>query len=135
MSAIIKKQYETAKELLKAVERNSKFYETFGRTQKDFDYFYNSVTSLLTIVGDVYVCGQVGQAQRESGVSIMDNCRQKFAAYEAELKTLGLIGKTWEQILADVEPTEPVEIIEYTEEQKAQMWYEHQKQFDYDTQF
>ena len=91
MSAIIKKQYETAKELLKAVERNSKFYETFGRTQKDFDYFYNSVTSLLTIVGDVYVCGQVGQAQRESGVSIMDNCRQKFAAYEAELKTLGLI--------------------------------------------
>lgn len=91
MSAIIKKQYETAKELLKAVERNSKFYETFGRTQKDFDYFYNSVTSLLTIVGDVYVCGQVGQAQRESGVSIMDNCRQKFAAYEAELKALGLI--------------------------------------------
>lgn len=91
MSAIIKKQYETAKELLKAVERNSKFYETFGRTQKDFDYFYNSVTSLLTIVGDVYVCGQVGQAQRESGLSIMDNCRQKFAAYEAELKALGLI--------------------------------------------
>lgn len=135
MSTIIKKQYETAKELLKAVERNSKFYETFGRTQKDFDYFYNSVTSLLTILGDVYVCGQVGQSQRESGLSIMDNCKQKFAAYEAELVQAGLIGKTWEQILADVEPTEPVQTIEYSAEQEAQMWYEYQKQFDHDTQF
>jgi len=135
MSTIIKKQYETAKELLKAVERNCRYYETCGRTQKDFDYFYNSVTSLLTILGDVYVCGQVGQAQRESGVSIMDNCKQKFAAYEAELKAAGLIGQTWEEILADVEPTEPAEEIEYTEEQKAQMWYEHQKQMDYDPQF
>ena len=58
-----------------------------------------------------------------------------FAAYEAELKAAGLIGQTWEEILADVEPTEPAEQIEYTEEQKAQMWYEHQKQMDYDPQF
>lgn len=135
MSTIIQKQYETAKELLKAVERNCKYYEICGRTQKDFDYFYNSVTSLLTILGDVYVCGKVGQAERESGVSIMDNCTQKFAAYEAELMQAGLIPSLWEQILADVEPTEPAEQIEYTEEQKAQMWYEHQKQMDYDPQF
>ncbi len=135
MSTIIQKQYETAKELLKAVERNFKYYEICGRTQKDFDYFYNSVTSLLTILGDVYVCGQVGQAEREIGVSIMDNCKQKFAAYEAELMQAGLIPSKWEQILADVEPTEPAEQIEYTAEQEAQMWHEHQKQMDYDPQF
>jgi hypothetical protein len=135
MTTIIQKQYETAKELLKAVERNCKYYEIFGRTQKDFDYFYNSVTSLLTILGDVYVCGQVGQAERESGVSIMDNCKQKFAAYEAELMQAGLIPSKWEQILADVEPTEPAVQIKYTEEQEAQMWHEHMKQMDYDPQF
>ena len=65
----------------------------------------------------------------------MDNCKQKFAAYEAELMQAGLIGQTWEEILADVEQSEPAEEIEYTEEQKAQMWYEHQKQIDYDPQF
>jgi hypothetical protein len=137
MSTIIQKQYETAKELLKAVERNFKYYEICGRTQKDFDYFYNSVTSLLTILGDVYVCGQVGQAERESGVSIMDNCKQKFAAYEAELMQAGLIPSKWEQILADIDDAivSIKQHTEYTEDQKAQMWYEHQKQIDYDPQF
>lgn len=126
MSAIIKKQYETAKELLKAVERNSKFYETFGRTQKDFDYFYNSVTSLLTIVGDVYVCGQVGQAQRESGVSIMDNCRQKFAAYEAELKVLGLIDNKPKMKNEDLYTLERMERMQ---EEKDAMYFE--RGYDY----
>jgi len=126
MSAIIKKQYETAKELLKAVERNSKFYETFGRTQKDFDYFYNSVTSLLTIVGDVYVCGQVGQAQRESGLSIMDNCRQKFAAYEAELKALGLIDNKPKMKNEDLYTLERMERMQ---EEKDAMYFE--RGYDY----
>lgn len=91
MSTIIKKQYETAKELLKAVEFNFRSYEICGRTQKDFDYFYDMATSLFTIVGNIHIGMKVCQAQRESGVSIIDECRQKFAAYEAELKALGLI--------------------------------------------
>ena len=99
MSTIIKKQYETAKELLKAAEFNYNFYKTCDKTQEQFDKFYTIATSLLTIVGGVYVAGKVYQSTRDYNI------------------------------------TEPVEIIEYTEEQKAQMWYEHQKQMDYDPQF
>ena len=135
MSTIIQKQYETAKQILSAVEMNFRSYEICGRTQKDFDYFYDIATSLLTIVGNVHIGTKVCQAQRENGVSIIDECRQMFAAYEAELMQAGLIPSKWEQILADVEPTEPAETIEYTEEQEAQMWHEHQKQMDYDPQF
>lgn len=135
MSTIIKKQYETAKALLKSAEFNFNFYKTCGKTQQEFDNFYKIATSLLTIVGDVYVAGQVYQATRDYNIEIIDHCKQKFAAYEAELKAAGLIGQTWEEILADVEQSEPAEQIEYTEEQKAQMWYEHQKQMDYDPQF
>ena len=135
MSTIIQKQYETAKQILSAVEMNFRSYEICGRTQKDFDYFYDIATSLLTIVGNVHIGTKVCQAQRENGVSIIDECRQMFAAYEAELMQAGLIPSKWEQILADVEPTEPAETIEYTEEQEAQMWHEHMKQYDYDPQF
>ena len=135
MSTIIQKQYETAKQILSAVEMNFRSYEICGRTQKDFDYFYDIATSLLTIVGNVHIGTKVCQAQRENGVSIIDECRQMFAAYEAELMKAGLIPSKWEQILADVEPTEPSEAIEYSAEQEAQMWYEHMKQFDYDPQF
>jgi hypothetical protein len=135
MSTIIQKQYETAKQILSAVEMNFRSYEICGRTQKDFDYFYDIATSLLTIVGNVHIGTKVCQAQRENGVSIIDECRQMFAAYEAELMQAGLIPSKWEQILADVEPTDPAIEIEYSAEQEAQMWYEHMKQFDYDTQF
>jgi len=135
MSTIIKKQYETAKQLLKAVEFCCKYYETCGKTQKDFDYFYNNATSLLTILGHVHVGMSVMQGERASGLSIIDDCRQRFAAYEAELMQAGLIPSKWEQILADVEPIEPVIPPVYTEEQEAQMWYEHMKQMDYDPQF
>ena len=135
MSTIIQKQYETAKQILSAVEMNFRSYEICGRTQKDFDYFYDIATSLLTIVGNVHVGTKVCQAQRENGVSIIDECRQMFAAYETELMKAGLVPSKWEQILADVEPTEPAETIKYSAEQEAQMWHEHMKQFDYDTQF
>ena len=135
MSTIIQKQYETAKQILSAVEMNFRSYEICGRTQKDFDYFYDIATSLLTIVGNVHIGTKVCQAQRENGVSIIDECRQMFAAYEAELMKAGLVHSKWEQILADVEPTEPAETIKYSAEQEAQMWHEHMKQFDYDTQF
>lgn len=135
MSTIIQKQYETAKQILSAVEMNFRSYEICGRTQKDFDYFYDIATSLLTIVGNVHIGTKVCQAQRENGVSIIDECRQMFAAYEAELMKAGLVPSKWEQILADVEPTEPAETIKYSAEQEAQMWHEHMKQFDYDTQF
>jgi hypothetical protein len=37
MSTIIQKQYETAKQILSAVEMNFRSYEICDRTQKDFD--------------------------------------------------------------------------------------------------
>lgn len=135
MSTIIEKQYETAKQILKSAEFYFKYYKTCGQNQKDFDYFYHIATSLLTIVGGVIVGGQVHQAARDFNIEVIDHCRQMFAAYEAELIQAGLIPSKWEQILADVEPTEPVEVIEYTAQQETQMWHEHTKQFDYDTQF
>jgi len=136
MSTIIKKQYETAKELLKAADYNLYCYENIDRSDKNFERLFNTIISLLTITGGVQVgYSRVLLDERENGLSIVDNYRQKFAAYEAELKAAGLIGQTWEEILADVEQSEPAEQIEYTEEQKAQMWYEHQKQMDYDPQF
>ena len=95
MSTIIQKQYETAKQILSAVEMNFRSYEICGRTQKDFDYFYDIATSLLTIVGNVHIGTKVCQAQRENGVSIIDECRQMFAAYEAELMQAGLIPSKW----------------------------------------
>jgi GH35 family endo-1,4-beta-xylanase len=135
MSTIIQKQYETAKEILKSAEFNFNFYKTCGKTQEQFDYFYNIATSLLTIVGGVYVAGKVYQSTRDYNIEIIDHCRKMFAAYEAELMQAGLIPSKWEQILADVEPTEPAETIKYSADQEAQMWYEHQKQIDNDTQF
>ena len=135
MSTIIQKQYETAKEILKSAEFNFNFYKTCGKTQEQFDEFYTIATSLLTIVGGVYVAGKVYQSTRDYNIEIINHCRQMFAAYEAELMQAGLIPSKWEQILADVEPTEPAETIEYSVEQEAQMWYEHMKQFDYDPQF
>lgn len=135
MSTIIKKQYETAKQLLEVVERNYNLYELL-KQDRDWADFYNMATCLMTIVGGVTVYSvAVMQGQRASGLSIIDDCRQRFAAYEAELMQAGLIPSKWEQILADVEPIEPVIPPVYTEEQEAQMWYEHMKQMDYDPQF
>jgi hypothetical protein len=135
MSTIIQKQYETAKEILKSAEFNFNFYKTCGKSQQDFDHFYKIATSLLTIVGGVSVAGQVYQSTRDYNIEIIDHCRLMFAAYEAELMQAGLIPSKWEQILADVEPTEPAETIKYSAEQEVQMWYEHMKQYDYDTKF
>lgn len=135
MSTIIKKQYETAKQLLAVVERNYNLYELL-KQDRDWADFYNMATCLMTIVGGVTVYSvAVMQGQRASGLQIIDDCRQRFAAYEAELMQAGLIPSKWEQILADVEPIEPVIPPVYTEEQEAQMWYEHMKQMDYDPQF
>lgn len=136
MSTIIKTQYETAKQLLKAAEQNLRLYDLLN-DDKRWEDFYNMATSLLTIVGGVDAYSfSIVQKTRPAGVSIIDDCRQRFAAYESELIKAGLIPSVWEQILADVEQTEPVQQIEYTDEQKAQMWYEHQKQIqDYDPQF
>lgn len=91
MSAIIKKQYETAKQLLKSVENCFLAYEIFGLDQSWSD-FSNMSKYLLAIIDDVDVCQSVVfLPKREEGVTLIDNCRQKFAAYEAELKALGLI--------------------------------------------
>ena len=137
MSTIIQKQYETAKEILKSAEFNLNFYKTCDKTQEQFDKFYTIATSLLTIVGGVYVAGKVYQSTRDYNIEIIDHCRQMFAAYEAELMKAGLVPSKWEQILADIDDAivSIKQHTEYTEEQEAQMWYEHMKQFDYDPQF
>jgi hypothetical protein len=131
MSTIIQNQYETAKKLLALCEFNLKCVQAFN-TQKDFDRYYNNVTSLLTIVGDVCICSKVVQEVREEGVSMIEECRQRFAAYEAELMQAGLILSRWEQILSDVEPTEPADHIEYTDNEKCEMWAEYKSQNNYD---
>ena len=131
MSTIIQNQYETAKQLLALCEFNLKCVHSFN-TQKDFDKYYNNVTSLLTIVGDVCICSKVVQEVREKGVSMIEECRQRFAAYEAELMQAGLLLSRWEQILSDVEPTEPADHIEYTENEKCEMWAEYKSQNNYD---
>ena len=132
MSTIIQNQYETAKKLLALCEFNLKCWDTFGRTQKDFDSFYSNVTSLLTITGDVSVCSKVVQEVRKSRLSMIEDCRNRFAAYEAELMQAGIILSEWEQILADVEPTETAEAIEYTDNEKCEMWAEYKAQNNYD---
>lgn len=91
MSAIIKKQYETAKQLLKSVENCFTAYEVFGLDQNWSD-FVSMSKYLLTIIDNVEVYQSViFLSEREEGLTLIDNCRQKFAAYEAELKALGLI--------------------------------------------
>jgi hypothetical protein len=82
----------------------------------------------------------LSSSKRKWGIEIIDECRQMFAAYEAELMQAGLIPSKWEQILADIDDAivSIKQHTEYTEEQEAQMWYEHQKQMskdDYDPQF
>ena len=50
MITIIQNQYETAKELLALCEFNLKCVQAFN-AQKDFDIYYNNVSSLLTVTG------------------------------------------------------------------------------------
>jgi hypothetical protein len=131
MSTIIQNQYETAKQLLALCEFNLKCVQAFN-TQKDFDIFYNNVSSLLTIVGGVSVFSKVIQDVRGTRLSMIEDCRNRFAAYEAELMQAGLLLSRWEQILADVEPTEQADHIEYTENEKCEMWAEYKAQNNYD---
>jgi hypothetical protein len=134
MITIIQNQYETAKELLALCEFNLKCVQAFN-AQKDFDIYYNNVSSLLTIVGGVSVFSKVVHDVRGTRLSMIEECRQRFAAYEAELMKAGLILSRWEQILSDVEPTEPVQEIEYTENEKCEMWAEYitRNNYDYDS--
>jgi hypothetical protein len=134
MITIIQNQYETAKQLLALCEFNLKCVQAFN-AQKDFDIYYNNVSSLLTIVGGVSVFSKVVQDVRGTRLSMIEECRQRFAAYEAELMQAGLLLSRWEQILSDVEPTEPVQEIEYTENEKCEMWAEYitRNNYDYDS--
>ena len=136
MSTIIKEQHETAKKLLETAERNYNCYIILGSRTRDFDFFYNIAVSLFTIVGgvNVYSAG-VLRDSKDTGFTLIELCRNRFAAYEQELKKYGLLDLTFEEILEQrEEPAARAEPV-YTEEQKCQMWYEHQKQYDYDTQF
>ena len=131
MNTIIQKQYETAKQLLALCEFNLKCVQAFN-AQKDFDTYYNNVTSLLTIVGGVSIFSKAIQDVRGTRLSMIEECRQRFAAYEAELEQGGLIFSEWERILSDIEPTEPIHEIEYTDNQKCEMWAEYKAQNNYD---
>jgi len=118
MSAIIKKQYETAKQLLKSTENCFLAYELYGLDQSWSD-FVNMSKYLLTIIDNVDVYQSVVfLAKREEGLTLIDNCRQKFAAYEAELKALGLIDNKPKMKNEDVYSMQKIErIIEDEENQ------------------
>lgn len=136
MSTIIKKQYETAKILLENAERTYNYYILMGSRAKDFDPFYEVALSLFTIVGGVNVYNYgVMLKSNDTGLMLIELCRNRFADYEQELKKSGLLDLTFEELLEQREEPAAREEPVYTEEQKCQMWYEHQKQYDYDTQF
>jgi hypothetical protein len=136
MSTIIKEQHETAKKLLENAERTYNYYILMESRAKDFDPFYDAALSLFTIVGGVNVLSyRVMLKTNDTGLMLIELCRNRFAAYEQELKKYGLLDLTFEELLEQrEEPAARAEPV-YTEEQKCQMWYEHQKQYDYDTQF
>ena len=135
MSAIIKKQYQTAKQILSTLEvifeerkRNPNF-ENWKIFQEMYGYF-------KLIVGEV----QVGYYTvlpygLPENMDYIGHANKMFLRYEAELKASGLLDLTFEEILEQREEPAAREEPVYTEEQKCQMWYEHQKQYDYDTQF
>ena len=135
MSAIIKKQYQTAKQILSTLEviyverkRNPNF-ENWKIFQEMYNYF-------KVIVGEV----QVGYYTvlpygLPENMDYIGHANKMFLRYEAELKASGLLDLTFEEILEQREEPAARQEPVYTEEQKCQMWYEHQKQYDYDTQF
>jgi len=136
MSTIIKEQHETAKKLLENAERTYNYYILMENRAKDFDPFYDAALSLFTIVGGVNVLSyRVMLKTNDTGLMLIELCRNRFAAYEQELKKYGLLDLTFEEILEQREEPAVREEPVYTEDQKCQMWYEHQKQYDYDTQF
>lgn len=135
MSAIIKKQYQTAKQILSTLEvifeerKRYPNYENWKIFQDMYNYF-------KVIVGEV----QVGYYTvlpygLPENMDYIGHSKKMFLRYEAELKASGLLDLTFEEILEQREETAAREEPVYTEEQKCQMWYEHQKQMDYDTQF
>lgn len=135
MSAIIKKQYQTAKQILSTLEvifeerkRNPNF-ENWKIFQDMYGYF-------KLIVGEV----QVGYYTvlpygLPENMDYIGHANKMFLRYEAELKASGLLDLTFEEILEQREEPAAIQEPVYTEEQKCRMWYEHQKQMDYDTQF
>jgi hypothetical protein len=136
MSTIIKEQHETAKKLLENAERTYNYYILMESRAKDFDSFYDIALSLFTIVGGVNVYNYgIMPKINNTEFTLIELCRNRFAAYEQELKKYGLLDLTFEELLEQrEEPAARAEPV-YTEDQKCQMWYEHQKQYDYDTQF
>jgi hypothetical protein len=135
MSAIIKKQYQTAKQILSTLEvifeerkRNPNF-ENWKIFQDMYGYF-------KLIVGEV----QVGYYTvlpygLPENMDYIGHANKMFLRYEAELKASGLLDLTFEEILEQREEPAARQEPVYTDEQKCQMWYERQKQMDYDTQF
>lgn len=136
MSAIIKNQYNAVKEIVNQIEVLYKEYDN-NPSDKNFNHFCKMFDYFLLITGNVTVgyYSVISNAMTPSGKSHLDWCKELFQQYESDLKKSGLLKPSFEDILSDVEDITPVETIEYTEEQKLSMWYENQKQYEYDTQF
>jgi hypothetical protein len=132
MSTIIKEQHETAKKLLENAERTYNYYILMESRAKDFDPFYDAALSLFTIVGGVNVLSyRVMLKTNDTGLMLIELCRNRFAAYEQELKKYGLLDLTFEELLEQrEEPAARAEPV-YTEGQKLEMLYQQEQQERY----
>jgi hypothetical protein len=132
MSTIIKKQHETAKKLLENAERTYNYYIMMESRAKYFDPFYEVALSLFTIVGGVNVYNYgVMLKTNDTGLLLIELCRNRFAAYEQELKKYGLLDLTFEEILDQREDLTAREQPVYTEGQKLEMLYQQEQQERY----
>jgi hypothetical protein len=132
MSTIIKKQHETAKKLLENAERTYDYYILMESRAKDFDPFYEVALSLFTIVGGVNVYNYgVMLKTNDTGLMLIELCRNRFAAYEQELKKYGLLDLTFEELLEQREDLTAREQPVYTEGQKLEMLYQQEQQERY----
>ena len=132
MSTIIKEQHETAKKLLENAERTYSYYIMMESRAKDFDLFYEVALSLFTIVGGVNVYNYgVMLKTNDTGLMLIELCRNRFTAYEQELKKYGLLDLTFEELLEQrEEPAVRAETV-YTEGQKLEMLYQQEQQERY----
>jgi hypothetical protein len=132
MSTIIKEQHETAKKLLENAERTYNYYIMMESRAKDFDPFYEVALSLFTIVGGVNVYNYgVMLKSNDTGLMLIELCRNRFAAYEQELKKYGLLDLTFEELLEQREEPAAREEPVYTEGQKLEMLYQQEQQERY----
>lgn len=136
MNTIIKKQHQIAKQILSQVIILDAEYKK-NPNDINFNHFNGMFNHFLLVIGEVYVgyYNVIGTGMRINGMSYADWCKMKFDEYEKEIKKAGLLNISFDEMLdQDVKPIiagygKKYDPIEYTDEQKDQMWYEYFKNF------